>query len=133
MNNTFKVMFNVKNLGLYGLIPGLKAAMQNELLRVYHIYAEKCNSGVTEQLNNEFENLYPNYFKENADKEWYDLTEYNCYMAEGYQRLVVDELNSSNASSLLDFYVDSEEIAFTGRLKTDHNVTIEFYLKEVEA
>lgn len=131
MNTTFKVYFDVKGLenSMYRFIPGLKDAMQNELIRVYNIYAEKANN-VTEKLNEEFGHLYPNYFKENSDKEWYDLTEYNKFMADGYQRIIVDELNKSNASEVLDFYVDPSEVAFTGRLKYDGNVTIQFYLKE---
>ena len=130
MTTEYKVYFNVKNLGLYGLIPGLKEAMQNEMVRVYNIYADKTNSGITDMLNKEFDRLYPNYISENKDKEWYDMKEYNQFMADGYQRLVVDELNKNNASQLLDFYVDPDEVVFKGRLKQDHNVTIGFYLKE---
>lgn len=130
MNTTYKVYFNVKNLGLYGAIPGLKEAMQSELVRVYNLYADKTNSGVTDKLNEEFDKLYPNYHENNKDKEWYDLTEYNKFMADGYQRLVVDDFNKINMSPILDFYVDPEEVAIKGYLKVDHNVTIDFYLKE---
>ena len=126
----YKVVFKVQNLGLYGLIPGLQDAMQSELIRVHNIYAEKTNSGITDELNEEFKRLYPNYFEENKGKEWYDLTEYNKFMTDGYQRLVVNELNKSNVSPILDFYVDPEEVVFTGRLKVDRKVTIQFYLKE---
>ena len=131
MNTTYKVYFNVKNLGLYGAIPGLKEAMQSELVRVYNLYADKTNSGITDKLNEEFDKLYPNYHENNKDKEWYDLTEYNKFMADGYQRLVVDDFNKINISPILDFYVDPEEVVFKGCLKVDHNVTIDFYLKEV--
>ena len=131
MNTTYKVYFNVKNLGLYGAIPGLKEAMQSELIRVYNLYADKTNSGITDKLNEEFDKLYPNYHENNKDKEWYDLTEYNKFMADGYQRLVVDDFNKINISPILDFYVDPEEVVFKGCLKVDHNVTIDFYLKEV--
>lgn len=131
MNTIYKVYFNVKNLGLYKVVPGLEAAMQSELIRVYNIYAEKTNSGITDKLNEEFKQLYPNYFKENADKEWYDMTEYNQFMANGYQRLVVDEFNRTSISPILDYYVNPEEVVFTGCLKVDHNVTIDFYMKEV--
>ena len=106
MNTTFKVYFNIENLGLYGLIPGLEEAMQNELIRVYNIYADKTNSGITDKLNEEFNHLYPNYSEENKDKEWYEMTEYNKFMADGYQCLVVDEFNKTNRSPILDFYVD---------------------------
>ena len=68
MNTTYKVYFNVKNLGLYGAIPGLKEAMQSELVRVYNLYADKTNSGVTDELNKEFDKLYPNYHEDNKDK-----------------------------------------------------------------
>ena len=127
----YEVYFNVKNLGLYGAIPGLKEAMQSELVRVYNLYADKTNSGITDKLNEEFDKRYPNYHEDNKDKEWYDLTEYNKFMADGYQRLVVDDFNKTNISPILDFYVDPEEVVFKGYLKVDHNVTIDFYLKEV--
>lgn len=131
MNNTFRVYFNVKNLGLYGAIPGLEAAIQSEFVRVYNIYADKTNSGVTDKLNEEFNRLYPNYFEENSGKEWYELGVYNKFMADGYQRMVVDDFNKSNISPILDFYVDPDEVLFTGCLKVDHKVTIDMYLKKV--
>lgn len=126
----YKIYFNVKNLGIYGEIIGLKEAMQYELFRVYNLYAEKTNSGITDKLNEEFKRLYPNYFEDNKDKEWYDLTEYNKFMADGYQQLIVDNFNEANISPILDFYVDPEEVQFKGCLKRDHNVTIDFYMKE---
>lgn len=129
-NMTFKVYFNVTDLGAYGAIPGLKEAMQSELIRVYNIYADKTNSGITEQLNSEFDRLNPNYFEKNSNREWYELAEYNKFMADGYQRLVVDELNKSNVSQLLDFYVDPEEVVFKGMLKVEHRIKIDFYMKE---
>ena len=124
-----KVYFNVKNLGLYGLVPGIKKAMKSELIRVYNLYAEKANSDITDKLNEEFTKLYPNYFKDNENKEWYDLTEYNKFMSDGYQRLIVDNFNETNVSSILDFYMDPKEVIFTGCLKANHNVTINFYIK----
>ena len=130
MNTTFKVYFNIENLGLYGLIPGLEEAMQSELIRVYNLYADKTNSGITDKLNKEFDRLYPNYHKDNKNKEWYEMTEYNKFMADGYQRLVVDEFNKTNISPILDFYVDPEEVVFKGLLKVDHNIKIDFYMKE---
>lgn len=51
-------------------------------------------------------------------------------MAKGYRKLIVDELNKSNASQLLDFYIDPEDIMFNGMLKVDHNIKINFYTKE---
>lgn len=126
----YKVFFEIHNLGLYRMIPGIKEAMQNELIRVYNIYADRTNSGITDKLNEEFNRLYPHYFEDNKDKEWYDLTEYNQFMADGYQRLIVDDLNKSNASPILDFYVDPEEVVFKGYLKADHKVAIDFYMKE---
>lgn len=131
MEKTYKVVFDIKNLGLYGLIPGIKKRMQDELIQVYDVYANRTNAGVTDKLNDEFNRLNPDYFERNRDEEWYDLKEYNQFMAEGYQREVVDELNKANASTLLDFYVNPEEVNFMGRLKADHKVTIDFSLKEV--
>lgn len=132
MNATFKVYFNVKGLdeSLYGLIPGLKEAMQNELIRVYNMRADLTNAGVTDSLNKEFDNLYPAYFKDNADKEWYDMIVYNRFMVEGYQRKVADKLNETNASQILDFYIDPNEVIFKGMLKVDHRITIDFYMRE---
>jgi hypothetical protein len=104
--------------------------MENEFARVYNMYADKTNGGITDKLNKEFEKLNPNYFKDNADKEWYDMTEYNQFMTDGYNRLIVDELNKTCGSPILDFVVEPEEVQFIGMLKQDHNVTIEMYLKE---
>lgn len=132
MEKTYKVYFNVKGLNesMYRFIKGLEEAMQQELIRVYNIYADRTNSGITDMLNKEFDRLNPNYFKNNKDKEWYEMTEYNKFMADGYQRLIVDELNKNNASQILNFYIDPEEIVFTGYLKVDRNITIDFYMKE---
>ena len=110
----------------------LKDVMGSELIRVYNIYADRTNEGITEKLNDEFKRLYPTYFKDNEDKEWYDLVEYNNYMSDGYQRLIVDDLNKQNISPILDFYVDSTKVVFTGYLKLDKKVTISFSLREVE-
>lgn len=127
----YKAVFKFGELGMYGLIPGIKEAMQNELMRVYSIYAGKCNSGITEDLNAEFNHLYPNYFEDNKGKDWWDLVDYIRFMAEGYNRLIVKELNETDASKILNFYVDPTEVNFTGYLKVDQKATIEFYLKEV--
>lgn len=129
----YKVYFNVKGLDgtIYGLIPGLKEAMQSELVRVYNIYADKTNAGITDKLNKQFDELYPTYFKDNKDKEWYEKDLYNKFMAAGYNCHIVNEFNKSNISPILDFYVDPDEVVFTGMLKADHNVTIDFYMKAV--
>lgn len=131
--NYFKVFFKVNGLqkSMYRNIEGIRDAMESELLRVYNLYADKTNGGVTERLNDEFENLYPTYFEDNKDKEWYDLIEYNKFISDGYQRLVVDDFNKQNISPILNFYVDSNELVFTGYLKFDRNVTISFYMKQV--
>lgn len=131
MNGTYKVYFNVKNLGLYADIPGLQDAMKSELIRVYNMYADETNAGVTDLLNKEFDVLYPNYHNDNKGKEWYELTEYNKFMADGYNRLVVNKYNETNISPILNFYVDPEEVVFTGYLKVDRNITIDFYMKKV--
>lgn len=132
MEKTYKVYFNVKGLNesIYRFVEGLEEAMQQELIRVYNIYADRTNSGITDMLNKEFDRLNPNYHENNRDKEWHELTEYNKFMADGYQQLVVDKLNKTNASPILDFYIDPKEVVFTGYLKYDPNVTIDFYLKE---
>lgn len=129
----YQVIFKVKGLenSTFNKIEELKDIMGNELIRVYNIYADKTNGGVTKMLNEEFENLYPTYFEDNKDKEWYELVEYNSYISEGYQRLIVDDFNKQNISPILDFYVEPTEIVFTGYLKLDKKVTISFYLKEV--
>ena len=130
----YQVIFYVKGLenSTFVGIEELKDVMGSELIRVYNIYADRTNEGITEKLNNEFERLYPTYFKDNEGKEWYDLVEYNNYMSDGYQRLIVDDLNKQNISPILDFYVDSTEVVFTGYLKLYKKVTISFSLREVE-
>ena len=129
----YRVIFEVKGLenSTFNKIEELKDFMGDELLRVYNIYANKTNGGITKMLNEEFENLYPTYFEDNKDKEWYELVEYNRFISEGYQRLVIDDLNNQNISPILDFYVEPTEIVFTGYLKLDKKVTISFSLKEV--
>lgn len=133
METNYKVIFNVEGMdkSIFRIIGGLNKAMGDELIRVYNIYSNKANSGITDILNREFERRYPDYFKNNQDKEWYELTTYNQFMADGYNCLIVDELNRECISKLLEFYVDPEEVVFKGRLKADHNVTIDFSLKEV--
>lgn len=131
MSGTYKVYFNVKNLGLYENIPGLQEVMQSELIRVYNMYADETNNGITDMLNSEFDKLYPNYHEDNKGKEWYEKTEYNQFMADGYNRLVCNKYNKDNVSPILDFYVDPEEVVFTGYLKVDRSVTIDFYMKKV--
>ena len=129
--DSYKVYFDVKGLetSLFKTIDGLETAMRHEFVRAYNEYVDKCNSVVTDKLNDEFKSLYPNYFNDNRNKEWYELTDYNQFMADGYHRMVVDEMNNCNFSPLLDFYVDPEEVVFTGSLKVDPNVTISIYLK----
>lgn len=89
MNETYNLVFKFGELGMYGLIPGIKEAMQHELMRVYNIYADKCNSGITEKLNAEFHHLYPNYFEDNKGKDWWDLVDYNQFIADGYKSSTV--------------------------------------------
>ena len=121
--DSYKVYFDVKGLetSLFKTIDGLETTMRHEFVRAYNEYAIKCNGEVTDKLNDKFNHLYPNYFNDNRNKEWYELTDYN--------RIVVDEMNNGDFSPLLDFYVDPEEVVFTGRLKVDPNVTISIYLK----
>lgn len=128
----YKVIFEIRGLenSIYNKIEGLDEIMGDELLRVYNIYANKTNGSVINMLNKEFENLYPNYFEDNKDKELYDLVEYTSYISEGFQHLIVDDFNKKNISSILNFYVEPTEVVFTGYLKTDNKVTISFYLKE---
>lgn len=134
MEQLYHVVYGIEGLekSVLRYIPGLEEAMQQELMRVYHTYADRCNSGITDELNEEWNRLNPNYFEDNKDKEWYDLTEYNKFIADGYQRLVIDKLSEDEASPLLDFYVDPSEIVFTGCLKANHEITIQFWLKEAE-
>ena len=129
METTSKVYFNIGNLGLYGAIPDIEDAMKEEFIRVFKIYADICNSGVTNKLNGEFDKLYPNYHKDNR-KEWHEITEYNKFMADGYQRLVVDKFNEMNISPILNFYVDPESTLLIGYLKVDRKATIYIYMIE---
>ncbi len=131
MDDLYRLHFRITNLEKYEAIPGFVECMESELMRVYDIYADKVNNGITDELNAMFDKLYPTYFKDNEGKEWYDLTEYNQFMANGYQHLIVDELNEMNVSPLLDFFVDPKEITLKGYLKLDRTVTIEFYMEKV--
>ena len=115
----------------YKSFPFVEEAMEQELMRGYDIYAKMVNNGITENLNNEFSARHPEYFIRNKDKEWYELVVYNNFMAEGYNRLVCNKLNEEKTSDLLEFYVDSAEVQFMGRLKTDKKATIEFYIEVV--
>ena len=48
--NYFKVFFEVNGLqkSMYRNIEGIRDAMESELIRVYNLYADKTNGGVTE-------------------------------------------------------------------------------------
>ena len=128
MDEQYEVCFNIKNLGMYGIIPNIEEAMKSELVRVYNKYAEKTNSGIIEELNREFVKLHPNYFDEDDER---DLMEYNQFMSDGFQRLIVDEFNRTNISPILGFYIEPTECVFTGYLKRCPEVTIDFYLKKI--
>ena len=73
----------------------LKKMMSKELMKGYNKFADRANSGITDKINSDFESLYPNYFDNNKDKEWYDLTEYNQYIADGYNRLICNTMNKN--------------------------------------
>lgn len=121
----YKVIFRFGKDDIDDLI---KEAMISEFYRVYNIYCEIANNGVTDRLNKLFDTLHPDY-KMSAD--FYENVEYIKFMADGYQKYVVDSLNASKVSPILDFFVDPEEANFMGRLKWDHNATIDFVLKQV--
>ena len=128
MSTTFNAYFNVQNLekSIFGGIKGLKEAMRDEYVRVWNIFCDKSNSGVTEKLNKEWEETHPNY--DLSDSEHCSI--YYKFMSDGYQRLIVDEFNKSSISPILNFYMDPEECILVGYLKFDPNVTIDHYLKE---
>ena len=98
-------------------------------MRVYNDYADMSNNGITEELNKEFNSLHPNYFEDNKGKDFWDLVEYNQFMKEGYTKRIIDVLNFSNASDLLEFKL-GDELNLIGCLKRDPNVEIEFFMKE---
>ena len=127
MEQNYKVIYNYTGV----CNEEMKRLMASELMRVYNTYADMCNNGVTDRLNEEFKSQNPNYFKENKGKEWYDLTEYNQFMADGYNKQVCDVLNKNFASLLLEFYTNSKEVQFMGHLRFDKNATVEFFLNEV--
>ena len=127
----YKICFKTAGMEAYKPFPFVEEAMQRELMRVYNIYADMANTGITEQLNNEFDRRHPGYFRKNKDKEWYEMTLYNKFMADGYNRLICDKLNEERTIELLEFYVCETEVQFMGRLRTDKTATIEFYMKVV--
>ena len=123
MMKNYEVVF--KTEGVYS--EAVKQIMGDELINAYNIYANMCNLGVTEHLNKEFRLQCPDY---NYDADVSNPKVYDRFMAEGYTRLVCDVLNKRQTSWMLDFFVDPQEVQFKGRLKTDENATIEFYLKD---
>ena len=108
----------------------LKKMMSKELMKGYNKFADRANSGITDKINSDFESLYPNYFENNKDKEWYDLTEYNQYIADGYNRLICNTMNKNYFSYLLKYFVNPKEDQLMGRLRFNKKATIEFYMKE---
>ena len=80
MEQNYKVIYNYTGV----CNESIRELMASELMRVYNTYADMCNNGVTDRLNEEFKSQNPNYFEENKGKEWYDLTECNQFMADGY-------------------------------------------------
>ena len=108
----------------------LKKMMTKELKKGYNEFADRANSGINDKINSDFESLYPNYFENNKDKEWYDLTEYNQYIADGYNQLICNAMNKNHFSYLLEYFVNPKEDQLMGRLRFNKKATIEFYLKE---
>jgi len=108
----------------------LKKIMAKELMKGYKVFADKANSGITDKINSDFKSLYPNYFENNKDKECYDLTEYNQYIADGYNQLICNAMNKNHFSYLLKYFVNPEVDSLMGRLRFNKKATIEFYLKE---
>lgn len=133
MEQLYKVYYEIKDdLGLLKFMPFMKTKMEKELMRVYNIYASEANGGITDLLNETFNQLHPNYFEDNKDKDWTELIEYNQFIADMYMKAIVNELNRKKISRILDFYVDPKELVFTGRLKRFPKITISFYMKPVE-
>lgn len=119
----FIVKFETSDLGAYSGIPGLKEAMESELVRAHNYYAEKSNAGITDMLNRMFDEKYPHMTDKNryADK-------YNRFMADGYQRLIVMDMNRNYFSPILIFEMEREECELVGHLRVDFSKTTRFYL-----
>lgn len=130
MEQYFEVIYKYSNFdkSFCRFIPGLKNVMEHELMLVYNIYANMCNDGVTENLNKEFDNLYPTYFEENKGKDVWDLIEYNQFMRDGWQERVVNDINDIRGNIMN--YRLGDELQLIGSLKVDPKVEIEFYMKE---
>lgn len=100
-------------------------ALREEFMRCYHLYAEKANSEIIDILNNEWNEQHPN------EIGWpFDLDKYDKFMADGFNRLICDEMNKSNVSPLFEcFYVVPENVQFVGVLREDRNklITLRFY------
>lgn len=128
----YKPIFMISDLEDYEIKPNLKEKMQNELMRCHNIFAHASNSGLTDMLNDEFNKSHPDYFKNNSDKEFDELYEYNGFMYCGYMRYIENEMNRKNISPLLDFSLDPIDYYLEGMLKTNHDVKIKFFMKEVE-
>lgn len=120
-----RVKFVTKGLDKSWLrfIPGLEKLMQDELLRCYHIYVDKTNGKIIEELNANFDKSYPKYFDKHKGQDWTELRLYNRYMADGLRKSA-----KIIESDLLEFDVGDDEINFYGILKADKKVSIEFFI-----
>lgn len=127
--NSFNVIFKIDNPN-GETDENLRKNMESEFIDMYNMYASMCNSGVTNMLNSIFEDLNPNYFEDNKDKELCELVEYNKFMAKGWQHIVNSIVDTHNFI-YLDFYVESEEAQLIGCLKDNHDIKIQMFFERV--
>lgn len=126
MATKYVVHFNFKGVNSNVL----KQIMIKEYTKAYNYYCGITNSGLTDKLNKEFNELYPDY---NFSDEHSDNIEYCRFMADGYQKRIVDAMNNSRFSRFMDFYVDPVETIFVGCLRWNHNATIDFDIRIKES
>lgn len=122
MDANYIVHFEYGNTPAFGW---LRAAMREELVRVYHMFCDIANGGLCDKLNKEFFQEHPNY--KIADDLWSSV-EYVQHFHRAYSE-IADNFNRERVSPLLEFFI-GEELDFCGRLKANKNATISFYLKQ---
>lgn len=97
----------------------LKKRLEKEFMEAYNKYVAICNDGLTEKLNKEFFEMYPD-----KDDVLDDPT-YNYFMAGNYNKYAASKVKSP----FMHFYVDPEEVQLIGVVDADPAITMEMFIK----
>lgn len=113
----YKAVFEMTGINVFQ-----RGKVEREFVRLYNEYVGQTNQ-LIEGLNNEYEFYHPK--STGVELTGDSLDKYNRWMAKEFQK-VCDKMN--NDSDLLELWVD-EEVVLHGRLKTNHDSDVHFYLK----